>query len=187
MLDMFAGSGALGLEALSRGASSVDFVENNAKTRGIIKRNVQILFQTDCSSTTSKTPVATGVFASRSRAAALRKPLAVGPQQNLPIGEPLAIDLRMASASGTEVASVSTTLQTGEIYDVIFSDAPYDRPQWELVVKLPEMLAEGGRLVVSHAKNEPIPDFAAEKFAAEDLRNVYSKTFAGAQIDIFVK
>ena len=34
MLDLFAGSGALGLEALSRGADSVDFVENARRELG---------------------------------------------------------------------------------------------------------------------------------------------------------
>ena len=37
--DLFAGSGALGLEALSRGAASATFVENDAKAVAIIKRN----------------------------------------------------------------------------------------------------------------------------------------------------
>lgn len=39
VLDLYAGSGAVGLEALSRGAASVDFVENNRKAAAIIKRN----------------------------------------------------------------------------------------------------------------------------------------------------
>ena len=33
VLDLFAGSGALGLEALSRGAASVDFLENDPGRR----------------------------------------------------------------------------------------------------------------------------------------------------------
>src|SRR5215211_2794556 len=33
VLDLFAGSGALGIEALSRGARSADFVESNAGAR----------------------------------------------------------------------------------------------------------------------------------------------------------
>lgn len=37
--DLFAGSGALGLEALSRGAASVTFVESDAKAAAAIKRN----------------------------------------------------------------------------------------------------------------------------------------------------
>ena len=33
-LDLFAGSGALGLEALSRGAAQVTFVERDGRRRG---------------------------------------------------------------------------------------------------------------------------------------------------------
>jgi 16S rRNA (guanine966-N2)-methyltransferase len=40
VLDLFAGSGALGIEALSRGASSVVFVEADRQSAGIIKGNL---------------------------------------------------------------------------------------------------------------------------------------------------
>lgn len=40
VLDLFAGSGALGIEALSRGARSVDFVENGAGALHALKANV---------------------------------------------------------------------------------------------------------------------------------------------------
>ncbi len=43
VLDLFAGSGALGLEALSRGAASVDFVENGAAALHALKANVAAL------------------------------------------------------------------------------------------------------------------------------------------------
>jgi 16S rRNA (guanine966-N2)-methyltransferase len=41
--DLFAGSGALGLEALSRGAASAVFVEQEAKAATAIKRNAERL------------------------------------------------------------------------------------------------------------------------------------------------
>ncbi len=41
--DLFAGSGALGFEALSRGAASATFVENSAAATAIIKRNADKL------------------------------------------------------------------------------------------------------------------------------------------------
>ena len=40
VLDLFAGSGALGIEALSRGASSVVFVERDRQSVGIIEGNL---------------------------------------------------------------------------------------------------------------------------------------------------
>jgi 16S rRNA (guanine966-N2)-methyltransferase len=39
-LDLFAGSGAYGLEALSRGAAGGTFVEKNAKTAACLRRNI---------------------------------------------------------------------------------------------------------------------------------------------------
>jgi 16S rRNA (guanine966-N2)-methyltransferase len=43
VLDLFAGSGALGLEALSRGARFCLFVEERAEARAAIRRNVEAL------------------------------------------------------------------------------------------------------------------------------------------------
>ncbi|WP_422930930.1 16S rRNA (guanine(966)-N(2))-methyltransferase RsmD [Singulisphaera sp. PoT] len=43
VLDLFAGTGALGLEALSRGASRAIFVERNRDNIGLIHRNVATL------------------------------------------------------------------------------------------------------------------------------------------------
>ncbi len=40
VLDLFAGTGALGLEALSRGAQSAFFIETNKDTLSILKRNI---------------------------------------------------------------------------------------------------------------------------------------------------
>jgi 16S rRNA (guanine966-N2)-methyltransferase len=40
VLDLFAGTGALGLEALSRGAESVAFVDNGAPALALLRRNL---------------------------------------------------------------------------------------------------------------------------------------------------
>lgn len=41
VLDLFAGTGALGLEALSRGASRVAFVDDGATARALLRRNIE--------------------------------------------------------------------------------------------------------------------------------------------------
>lgn len=43
VLDLYAGSGALGLEALSRGAVHVRFVESNRRAAAVLRRNVEAL------------------------------------------------------------------------------------------------------------------------------------------------
>ena len=43
VLDLFAGTGALALEALSRGAASALMVETSAEARGIIRTNIEAL------------------------------------------------------------------------------------------------------------------------------------------------
>ena len=42
-LDLFAGTGALGIEALSRGARTCLFVEEAVEARGLIRRNIETL------------------------------------------------------------------------------------------------------------------------------------------------
>lgn len=43
VVDLFSGSGALGLEALSRGAELVDFVEIAPKSLALIRSNAEVL------------------------------------------------------------------------------------------------------------------------------------------------
>jgi 16S rRNA (guanine966-N2)-methyltransferase len=43
ILDLFSGSGAMGLEAISRGASFVTFVESNPKAAALIQQNINAL------------------------------------------------------------------------------------------------------------------------------------------------
>lgn len=43
VLDLFSGTGNLGLESLSRGCAHVDFVELNVKSIQILKKNVELL------------------------------------------------------------------------------------------------------------------------------------------------
>ncbi|GAA1242415.1 16S rRNA (guanine(966)-N(2))-methyltransferase RsmD [Microbacterium phyllosphaerae] len=43
VLDLYAGSGALGLETLSRGAASADLVEMGREAAAVVRRNVAVL------------------------------------------------------------------------------------------------------------------------------------------------
>lgn len=50
VLDAYSGSGALGIEALSRGAKKVVFVEKNSHAASIIKTNINTLGLVECTS-----------------------------------------------------------------------------------------------------------------------------------------
>ncbi|OBF91412.1 16S rRNA (guanine(966)-N(2))-methyltransferase RsmD [Mycobacterium sp. 852002-51163_SCH5372311] len=43
VLDLYAGSGALGLEALSRGAATALFVESDPRSAAVLARNIDVL------------------------------------------------------------------------------------------------------------------------------------------------
>ena len=43
VVDLFAGSGALGLEAISRGAATALFIDNGAEARALIRGNIEAL------------------------------------------------------------------------------------------------------------------------------------------------
>ena len=43
VIDLFAGTGALGIEALSRGAQFALFVDNGAEARALLRQNVEAL------------------------------------------------------------------------------------------------------------------------------------------------
>ncbi|HEY3112570.1 MAG TPA: RsmD family RNA methyltransferase [Gemmatimonadaceae bacterium] len=47
VLDLYAGSGALGLEALSRGAVTADFVEKDPKSLRVLQENIATLGASD--------------------------------------------------------------------------------------------------------------------------------------------
>jgi len=51
VLDLFAGSGSLGLEAISRGASSVTFVDNARESLALLQKNIVALHCEDRSTT----------------------------------------------------------------------------------------------------------------------------------------
>lgn len=122
VLDLFAGSGALGIEAVSRGASQVDFVEKNPRAVSVIQKNIDTL-----------------------------------------------------GVNGTVFTNDATRF-SGEEYDVVLVDPPYDN--FVLPDNLGLLVKKSGVLVLSHPFDAPEIDGLnlkkTSKYAAAHL-SIYTK------------
>jgi 16S rRNA (guanine966-N2)-methyltransferase len=104
VLDLFAGTGALGFEALSRGAQHVTFIDNSHEALLLIKKNLQLINKSIKAAQTHLPPAedpGTYVF---------RQPASVIMQ-----------DLRKGVIVNRE------TNQPPHCYDLIFLDPPYEK------------------------------------------------------------
>ena len=95
VLDLFAGSGAVGLEALSRGAARVVFVESDPRAARVIRANM------------AATALPGGELVCDRVERFLRRGPGAGPAVDLAVADP------PYAASGDEVAAVLTALAGG--------------------------------------------------------------------------
>jgi 16S rRNA (guanine966-N2)-methyltransferase len=117
VLDLFAGSGALGIEALSRGASAVVFVEADRQSSEIIEGNL------------AETKLKGRIL-----------------QQ--------------------DVFDFLRHTSTAEMFDIVFADPPYEKPQEgqrfteELLANeaLPRLMAADGIFVLEKRPSEALPE-----------------------------
>ena len=131
VLDLFAGSGALGLEALSRGASSVDFVENDPRTFRVLQENIKKLGAGERS--TLHREDALGFLTKARRVTGEGHLRATGEGHLRATGE-------------------------GEPYDVAFADPPYRK---NLAVQLADLWLKrpfAAIFGVEHESSETLPD-----------------------------
>jgi 16S rRNA (guanine966-N2)-methyltransferase len=104
VLDLFAGSGALGLEALSRGAAHATFVERDARAVRVLEQNVARLGFAD-EATVVRGDVARALHDARRRRARYDLALADAPYEDWPRYEAvLAEQLPPLLAEGARVA-----------------------------------------------------------------------------------
>jgi 16S rRNA (guanine966-N2)-methyltransferase len=121
VLDLYAGSGAVGLEALSRGAEHVLLVESGARATAVIRQNIEAI----------GLPGAT-LIADR-----VERVLARGPEQTALRPEQTALRPEQ-TARGPEQAASGR-------YDVAFADPPYAMADAE-ISRVLSLLAEEGWL-----------------------------------------
>jgi 16S rRNA (guanine966-N2)-methyltransferase len=143
VLDLYAGSGAVGLEALSRGAEHVLLVESGARATAVIRQNIEAI----------GLPGAT-LIADRVERVLTRGPEQTtrGPQQTpAPDGDRPAADRPAADRSDDDNrgdrpdGSRDDQVPGGGRYDVAFADPPYAMADAE-ISRVLSLLADEGWL-----------------------------------------
>ena len=119
VLDLFAGSGALGLEALSRGAASCVFVESDRAAARVIQANLEKLRLTGA--TVAKAEVGAALRAERDRAARFDLVLADPPYDEWERFEPVLSDLLpdVVAEDAVVVVETSDRVQPGLPFDLV--------------------------------------------------------------------
>ncbi|MBQ8992361.1 RsmD family RNA methyltransferase [Candidatus Saccharibacteria bacterium] len=182
VLDYFAGSGALGLEALSRGAASVTFVENNQKARQVIRENCrrcgvedvrwQVVRCLPNNKEISPRRI-TNTRGPESRTVAKRN-LGEGP--TAPWDAEDRRSTECCDYEGREISRSEDTLRLPPLA-LIISDPPYDNYQ---VPDYAALLAPGGILALSHpATFDPT--------TITDLTLLKTSHYAACNISLFTK
>lgn len=131
VLDAFAGTGAIGIEALSRGAASAVFVEKDKIAQKCIANNID------------------------------------------------ALQIEHATLIKT---TVNNWLEryNGQSFDMIFADPPYYDTQIGTIMRLSDVLREGGTLVLSWPEQQPAPDLPG-------LADTFDRVYAGARVVMYKK
>ena len=135
VLDLYAGSGAVGLEALSRGAEHVLLVEHGARAARVIRQNIEAIGLPGAE-----------VIADRVERVLARRPIPAGGQDGT---APAGGQDGTAPAGGQDGTAQAW-------YDVVFADPPYalaDAGVSRVLILLAEQgwLAPGALVIVERA------------------------------------
>jgi 16S rRNA (guanine966-N2)-methyltransferase len=155
-LDLYAGSGAVGLEAASRGAEHVLLVESDPKAVRVIRQNIATL----------------GAGGVVTLAAQRVTSALVG-------GPPLPTGMGRAAAGGGDLGrngyAASGGEPAGKGYDIVFADPPYDLGEQEVTAMLDALVGHGwvnagGLVIVERSKRSPEPTWVRSVTAERSRR-----------------
>jgi 16S rRNA (guanine966-N2)-methyltransferase len=155
VLDLYAGTGALGLEALSRGAALVVMVERAKEALDAIRANVTALDAADD----------VRVVASPVERAAGAIARALRTMDTVKRGAHAARDAGEAADAG-EPSNAAEAGEAHDAFDLVFADPPYaDVTSGAAVRALAAiagagLVAPGARVVLEHGKNDAAPAIA---------------------------
>ncbi len=174
VLDAYAGSGAIGIEALSRGAREVVFVESSGKVASVIKQNLQNLEITDARIVVAKVAQLVNMGVQKSELG----------RRTQDGGVSAAESSGALESEPKQYTPEKNALGEGSIFyqyfDVIFADPPYNKVDLAEIAQLADLLRPGGTLALSSPAEQG-------SINLPPLRTVSTHTYARAQITIYRK
>jgi 16S rRNA G966 N2-methylase RsmD len=144
VLDAYAGTGALGIEALSRGAAAVVFIEDDRRAQALIEENLAHCGIRLRGVAASARRVDRGVAASASH---------VDGDAAASEGHAYAI-IRSAFVRG--IASLRADPAFAP-FDIILLDPPYDQSPEAILATASTVVAAGGIVVYEHSRRQTTP------------------------------
>jgi 16S rRNA (guanine966-N2)-methyltransferase len=160
VLDLYAGSGAVGLEALSRGAEHVLLVEQGSRAARVIRQNIAAL----------------GLPGAVLAADRVERVLARGPSQAS--GQQ---DAGQQDTGQQDTGQQDTGRQDLARYDVVFADPPYALPAADVSAMLVALATRGwlapGALVIVERATRSGPLYWPDGFIPDRARRYGEATF----------
>ncbi len=159
VLDLYAGSGSLGIEMLSRGAAWTDFVEQNASVCRVISDNLN----------TTKLLDHAHIY-------------------NMPVERFLSMRSRGAKSASRESGSDPQTpvsrMDTAAEYDIIILDPPYADPaisETLEAIAVSTILAPEALVVIGHANRVKLED----EYGSGRIRRVRNRAMGDSAFSIY--
>ncbi len=185
VLDLYAGTGAIGLEALSQGARSCLFVEQNAVACRVIRENLRVLKWHDRARVWQNAvkPALRRIVESRENIESAQQE---GVESESSLDEstneneaPVEISDAVESGDSTSIRALGRAHEYSYgAFDIVFADPPFSRPQEliDLMLGLDNAGALlhnegdrfGGLLVVQHHWKAVLP--ASQRFVLDQSR-----------------
>ena len=170
VLDLYAGSGALGLEAASRGAAHVDVVDNSAAAVAIMRENIAVIPEASVRVHQADAPEFVSQLAAQCEQS-VKSAQCEQPVQSVAAGSSTSVE------GSTEAAAL--------LYDLVLADPPYavdDETIQTLLQTLRPLLRDGAGVVVERSSDSPETQWpAGYEPTGQKLKR---RTYGAARMDM---